>query len=85
MHYVYVLLSAKDNKFYIGYTQDIEKRIKDHNQGKNTSTQTCRPLKLLYYEAHTSTQDAKRREIYLKTSKGKTTLKQTLRIALSSA
>ncbi len=82
MHYVYVLLSGKDGKFYIGLTSDLKRRLKEHNDGKASSTKSRRPLKLLYYEAHISKEDAKRRENYFKTTKGKATLKQMLRGAL---
>ncbi|MBI5872865.1 MAG: GIY-YIG nuclease family protein [Candidatus Omnitrophica bacterium] len=52
MYYVYVLLSLKDKKFYIGFSEDVKKRLADHNAGRNTSTKPRRPLKLIYYEAH---------------------------------
>lgn len=82
MHYVYVLLSLKDQKFYIGFSEDVEKRLKDHNAGRNTSTKVRMPLELIYYEAHLSQEDALRRERYFKTDKGKSTLKQMLRVTL---
>jgi len=52
MFYVYVLLSLKDGKFYIGYTEDLKRRLKEHNSGKNISTKSRLPLKLIYYESH---------------------------------
>ena len=82
MFYVYVLLSLKDKKFYIGFTNDVERRLKEHNSGKNISTKSRLPLKLIYYEAHLSKADAERREKYFKTTKGKSTLKQMLRESL---
>ena len=82
MNYVYVLISIKDTKLYIGYTEDVERRVRDHNQGKVPSTQARKPMKLIYYEAHISKEDALRRERYFKTSKGKVTLKQILRNTL---
>ena len=82
MYYVYALLSLKDTKFYIGFTNDLERRLKEHNSGKNVSTKSRLPLKLLYYEAHLSKADAMRRERYFKTTKGKSTLKQMLRDSL---
>ncbi len=82
MHYVYVLLSLKDEKFYIGLTGDLQRRLKEHNTGKNISTKSRLPLKLLCYEAHLSKKDAARRERYFKTTKGKSTLKQMLRDSL---
>jgi putative endonuclease len=83
MHYVYVLLSLKDKNFYIGFSEDIKKRLADHNAGRNTSTKPRRPFELIYYEAHLSKEDALRRELYFKTTKGKSTLKQMLRVTLS--
>jgi len=85
MYYVYVLLSLKDNKFYIGFTSDLKRRLKEHNAGNNISTKSRLPLKLVYYEAHLSKTDAQRREGYFKTSKGKSTLKQMLRDSLKTS
>ncbi len=84
MYYVYVLLSSKDKKFYIGFTNDLKRRLKEHNSGKNISTKPRSPLELLYYEAHLSKADAMRRERYFKTTKGKSTLKQMLRKSLEN-
>jgi putative endonuclease len=84
MYYVYVLLSERDNLFYVGYSQKVDERLKCHNSGKNQSTRSRRPFKLLYYEAHTSKVDAMRREKYFKTTKGKVTINQILRDALET-
>ncbi len=78
-HYVYVLRSLKDQLFYIGYSDDLRKRVKDHNAGKNVSTKNRRPLELIFYEAYPSKADALRRESYFKTTKGKTTVRQMLK------
>jgi putative endonuclease len=82
MFFVYVLLSLKDKKLYTGFSEDIKKRLTDHNAGRNTSTKSRRPFELIYYEAHLSKEDALRREVYFKTTKGKSTLKQMLRTTL---
>ena len=66
MHYVYVLLSKKDNKLYIGRTGDLRRRFKEHNDGLNLSTKNRRPFVLVYYEAYKSSNDAARREVRLK-------------------
>ena len=84
MYYVYVLISLKDNKFYIGFTNDLKRRLKEHKSGKNTSTKSRLPLELVYYEAHLSKADAMRRERYFKTTKGKSTLRQMLRDSLKT-
>ncbi len=80
--YVYVLQSEKDRQFYIGYTNDIERRLKEHQQGKNISTAKRLPVKLIYFEGHLSKEDAIRRESYFKSTKGKVTLRQILRDSL---
>jgi len=82
MYYVYVLLSLKDSRFYIGFSEDIDKRLADHRAGRNISTKARRPLELIYYEAHLNKDDAFRREAYFKTTKGKSTLRQMLRKTL---
>ena len=82
-YFVYVLLSLKDQMFYIGFTRDVERRLKEHNAGKNTSTASRRPLTLIYYEAHLSKVDAIRRENYFKTTKGKITLRMVIKDFLS--
>lgn len=70
MHYVYVLLSAKDGKLYIGSTKDLKQRIEKHNNGFVLATKNRRPLSLIYYEAYLVARDAKRREVFLKGGKG---------------
>ena len=82
MYYVYILKSNRDNKLYIGYTTDLRKRLKEHNQGKVASTKSRRLLELVFYEAYKDSKDARRREIYLKTANGKSTLRMMLRFSL---
>jgi putative endonuclease len=79
MHYVYVLQSEVDGRLYTGCTRDLRKRLQQHNDGKVTATQHRAPLKLIYYEASHSADDAFRREKYLKTAYGKRYLKSRLR------
>lgn len=82
MYYVYVLLSEKDGQFYTGYTSDLDSRLDQHKTGKSASTRMRRPLKLFYYEAYTSPDDAKRREAYLKTGLRKRDLRKRLQKVL---
>ena len=79
MHYVYVLLSLKDNRFYTGYTEDMKQRLGEHRLGKVTSTRSRRPLELVYYEACLDQGDALHRERYLKTTWGKRYLRTRLK------
>ncbi len=67
MHYIYVLQSEKNrNKIYIGNTDDLQRRLKEHNNGGNYSTKTDRPHRIVYYEAYLSKSDALSRERKLK-------------------
>lgn len=77
-YYVYVLLSEKDNKFYTGYTSNINERKRLHDVGRVESTKNRRPLKLIYWEGCLNQQDATRREKYLKSGNGKIYLRNRL-------
>lgn len=76
---VYVLISLKDKRFYIGYSRNLDQRLLDHGYGKVASTKSKRLLELIYYEYHKNKYDALRRERYFKTSAGKKGLKLMLR------
>lgn len=82
MYYVYVLKSIKNNKLYVGRTEDLKKRISKHKSGKAWTTKRMLPIKLVFYEAFLDKEDAIRRERYFKTSKGKSSLKQIIRESL---
>ena len=61
-HYVYIL-SCGDGTFYTGWTTDLEKRVKVHNQGKGAKyTRSRLPVKLLYSEKYSEKGEAMRRE-----------------------
>jgi len=86
MYYVYVIKSKKDNKLYIGLTQDLKKRLLQHNQGLNKSTKFRVPFVLVYYEAYASVKDAQVREKKLKQFKNSyTELKKRIKNSLEGA
>ena len=79
MYSVYVLLSQKNGKKYIGYTQKTpEQRLKEHNQGFNTWTRQNGPFDLLYSEKYRSRNSALKQEAYLKSGAGRLFLKKLL-------
>jgi len=78
MFYVYVLQSEL-GRFYIGRTDDLRRRYKEHQLGKVWTTSRMLPVKLIFYEAFLSKTDTIRRERYLKTSKGRSSLKLIIR------
>ncbi len=65
-HYAYIVECA-DNTYYCGYTNNLEKRIKTHNQGKGAKyTRSRLPVVLVYYEVFSSKEEAMSREWHLK-------------------
>ena len=66
MFYVYVLKSIVDYGLYIGFTENLRKRFREHNWGKCRSTKSRIPVRLIYYEAFINKRDARKREIELK-------------------
>lgn len=71
MFTIYILFSEKDNKRYIGFTSNIERRLKEHNLGKVKSTQNRRPVKLIYTEEFIYKQEAETRERFFKSHQGR--------------
>jgi putative endonuclease len=85
MFYVYYLVSKLDlTQHYTGYTENIQVRIEQHNSGLVLSTKPYRPWELVFYEAYKSKKDAKRRELYFKTTKSRKALKLMLKNSLNS-
>ena len=79
LYTVYILKSLKDNKFYVGQTQDLEKRLIRHNNGLVNSTKNRLPIILVYTEKFSTRSEAIRREKYFKSLKGGTFIKKYLR------
>ena len=66
MYFVYLLKSLIDNKYYIGQTQDVDKRLARHNSGQVLSTKSRRPFKLVGYQTYNSRNEARWAEYNLK-------------------
>ncbi|PIR73081.1 MAG: excinuclease ABC subunit C [Candidatus Nealsonbacteria bacterium CG10_big_fil_rev_8_21_14_0_10_36_23] len=79
MYYVYTIQSKIYKKVYVGYTNDLQRRLMLHNSGKVFSTKPYKPYKLIYYEAYQNKEDAQEREIFLKSGWGKNYLKRVLK------
>ena len=71
VYYIYVLYSWKDGGMYIGQTEHLIERVKQHQLGKVTSTRGRRPFSLVYWEVVLTREEALNRELELKTSKGR--------------
>lgn len=68
MFYVYILKSIKDKKLYIGYTENLKRRITEHKRGESKNISHRLPIELVYYESYKNIEDAKERERGLKNS-----------------
>ena len=79
MHFVYILRSQRDHGWYIGYSTDVDRRLAEHNSGRNISTYSRRPLQLIYYEAYLHKMDALGREKFLKSGSGRRFIEKQLR------
>jgi putative endonuclease len=69
---------------YVGYSSDLERRLMQHNSGNVKSTSYRRPLKLIFCEFYLHEEDARKREMYFKTTAGKKAIKLMLRSTLHS-
>jgi putative endonuclease len=65
-NYVYIL-ECSDGSYYTGWTTDLQKRVKTHNEGKGAKyTRPRRPVELIYYEVFADKIEAQRREYAIK-------------------
>ena len=75
MFYVYALSSVNKNYIYVGMTQDLESRIKRHNQKRERTTKIYAPFDLIYSEKIETRFEARKREKYWKSGIGKEKLR----------
>ena len=78
MYDVYVLKSLINGRFYIGCTNNLARRLYEHNNGLSTYTKSTRPFKLVYQEEFSTLKFARRREKQLKGGQGRQWLKNKL-------
>jgi putative endonuclease len=79
MYYVYVLESISHKILYTGMTNNLKRRFKEHNSGDCYFTKRYKPFILIYYEASIHQNDARAREIFLKSGMGKKYLKNRMK------
>ena len=87
MYYLYILKSSKfKRRIYIGSTNDLKRRFKEHNLGNTKSTKYGVPWKLVYYESFLDKEDCLKRELSLKTYSGSySNLKKRIQRSLDKA
>ena len=76
LYKVYVLRSKVAKKSYVGVTNDLEKRLREHNSGKQYYTRRYMPWEVIYLEDYQDFEEALQREKFLKTTSGRRFLKK---------
>ncbi|MCR4264537.1 MAG: GIY-YIG nuclease family protein [Candidatus Roizmanbacteria bacterium] len=84
LYYVYIVQSLKDNNLYIGCSDNWERRLEEHNGGKNFSTKSRRPFRLIYLEAFVDQEEAFKKEKFYKSGRGHEVLYKMLFNTLST-
>jgi putative endonuclease len=77
MYYVYVIKSTTRNYLYVGLTNSVDRRLKEHNAGYNKTTKPYSPFTLLLVEQFSLRSEARNREKYLKSGIGKEFIRNT--------
>ncbi|MCK5028436.1 MAG: GIY-YIG nuclease family protein [Bacteroidales bacterium] len=80
MFFVYILYSNKRDRYYIGYTSEIENRVAKHNVGSTTSTKSGIPWVLVYKEEFESKTDAIKREKEIKRMKSRKYIERLIKM-----
>jgi len=75
MYYVYILKSIKTGEFYKGITNDLKRRLFEHNSGKTISTKDKGPWKMVYHEECPNRTEARKKEKFFKSGFGRELLK----------
>lgn len=71
MHYVYILYSEKCDRYYIGFSTNVEIRLVRHNSGMVKATVNCRPYVLKTYKKYSTEADARKEELRIKKQKSR--------------
>ena len=81
MIYVYAIESLKAKRIYVGQTNNLEKRLREHNAGITKTTKFYKPWRLFYHEECSDRKTARNKEKYLKSGCGKEFLKRLAPVA----
>ncbi len=75
-YFAYLLKSENYAKSYVGITNDLKRRLLEHNSGKNLYTRRHLPWKMIYHEEYDNLGEARKREKYLKSASGRRFLRK---------
>ncbi len=71
MHFVYILYSAKCDRYYIGYSSDVLARLERHNAGMVKAKKNCKPYKICAYKSFVTELEARKEELRIKKQKSR--------------
>jgi len=78
-YFVYILQNSINDQLYKGLTNNLQKRLAEHNQGKHKYTSVYRPWEIIYFEEYETFDKARSRELYFKSGSGREFLKNLIR------
>ncbi len=78
MAYTYVLRSLKDNSYYVGSTNNVNKRYKQHLEGNVKTTKSRLPLKLVFVKKFETYSEARSFELKIKSWKKRSSIEKML-------
>jgi putative endonuclease len=78
-YFVYILESELNGSYYVGQTEDLQKRLEEHNKGRVQSTKYSRPWKLVHYEEYESRSESVKREREIKSYKKRAYIEKIIR------
>jgi len=79
MFYTYILYNDHINKYYVGSTNNLERRLQDHNRGKDRYTRQAKEWSLVYFEKHETRSQAVTRESQIKRKKSRVFIESLIR------
>jgi len=71
VNYLYILKSAKNSRYYVGSTNDLDRRLAEHDRGKTKYTKYAGPFDLVYQEKFDTLKQARQREYQIKKLKSR--------------
>ncbi len=79
MYYIYILYSHTKDRYYVGYTHDLELRLNRHNDGWSRSTKNGIPWEIVYYEKYDTKSKAMKRENFIKRQKSRKYIEELIK------
>lgn len=78
MYTTYIIQSTKNNRYYIGSTKNLKRRLNEHNHNNTQSLRNKGPFILVYKEEYRTSEEARKREKQIKSYKGGNAFKKLI-------